>query len=158
MHWPAGKFTKARDISELTAHIDILPTLMELCDVDGPADYQYDGQSLLPLFRPSKMASSWEDRVIITDSQRVVDPIKWKSSSTMSQRWRLINGEELYDMKHDAGQTTDVAAKHPGVVAQLRAAYDAWWADISPSLVIDESSCPWATMRRTRLTSRVTIG
>ena len=138
MHWPAGKFTKARDISELTAHIDILPTLMELCDVDGPADYQYDGKSLLPLLRPSKMASSWEDRVIITDSQRVVDPIKWKSSSTMSQRWRLINGEELYDMKHDAGQTTDVAAKHPGVVAQLRAAYDAWWDDISPSFVIDE--------------------
>lgn len=138
MHWPEGGFTQARDIPELTAHIDILPTLMELCDVDGPADYKYDGLSLHPLLRPKKGAKPWKDRVIITDSQRVVDPIKWKSSSTMSQQWRLINGKELYDMKNDAGQTTDVAAQFPGVVAHLRGAYDAWWADISPSFVIDE--------------------
>lgn len=138
MHWPDGGFTQARDIPELTAHIDILPTLMELCKVDGPADYKYDGLSLRPLLRPSKGSAPWKDRVIITDSQRVVDPIKWKSSSTMSQRWRLINGKELYDMDNDAGQTTDIAGQFPGVVAHLRGAYDAWWADISPSFVIDE--------------------
>src|SRR5581483_2111398 len=32
----------------------------------------------------------------------------------------------------DPGQRHDVAAAHPGVVAELRAAYERWWADLSP--------------------------
>ncbi len=137
IRWPAGGLTTARDIAELTAHIDVLPTLIELCDITGPADYTFDGVSLRPLLDPS-IDSAWPDRVIITDSQRVVDPIKWKSSATMTQRWRLINGKELYDMQTDPGQDHDVSPEFPRVVAQLRAAYDTWWDDISPSFVIDE--------------------
>jgi len=137
LHWPAGKLTKPRDVNALTAHIDILPTLIDLCAIEGPTHYKFDGTSLVPLIRPSGQ-KPWPNRVIITDSQRVVDPIKWKSSSTMNQRWRLINGQELYDMNNDSGQTKDVSAGNPQVVANLRAAYDAWWADISPSFVIDE--------------------
>ena len=49
----------------------------------------------------------------------------------MTDRWRLINGEELYDMKTDPGQRTNVADKHAEVVAKLRREYDKWWADIS---------------------------
>jgi hypothetical protein len=53
-------------------------------------------------------------------------------SSTMTKRWRLINGQELYDMEKDPGQAKDVAAGHPGVVKRLRSDYEAWWASISP--------------------------
>ena len=71
--------------------------------------------------------------MIFSDSQRVVDPIKFKQSSTMTERWRLINGEELYDIVADPGETTDLAAEYPGVVAELRAAYDDWWKDLQPA-------------------------
>jgi hypothetical protein len=49
----------------------------------------------------------------------------------MTDRWRLVNGKELYDMPADAGQRHDVAAAHPKVVAELSQAYERWWADIS---------------------------
>ena len=34
----------------------------------------------------------------------------------MTQRWRLVNGEELYDIQTDPGQKTDVASDHPDIV------------------------------------------
>lgn len=136
LHWPAGDMVGGRDVDRLTAHIDLLPTMIELCDLTAPTDYQFDGRSLAPLLRGED--PNWVDRVIITDSQRVVDPIKWRKSATMTDRWRLVNGTELYDITGDPGQERDVAAEYPAVVDSLRAAYDAWWADISPSFAIDE--------------------
>ena len=105
-----------------------MPTLAELCGI-APPKAKLDGKSLVPLLRGSD--ANWSDRVLITDSQRVEDPVKWRKSAVMTDRWRLINGRELYDMPADPGQKTDVADKHPEVVARLRKAYDAWWADVS---------------------------
>ncbi|MGI9240240.1 MAG: arylsulfatase, partial [Verrucomicrobiales bacterium] len=35
IRWPAGGVTAGRDIPTLTAHIDVLPTLMEYCGIDN---------------------------------------------------------------------------------------------------------------------------
>lgn len=136
LHWPAGQLDTGRDIDMLTSHIDVLPTLMDLCALEIPMDYSFDGRSLAPLIYDNP--TPWVERAIVTDSQRVVDPIKWKDSATMTERWRLVNGTELYDIEADPGQTKDIAAKHPDVVASLRAEYDKWWASISPSFVKEE--------------------
>ncbi|MDA1069219.1 MAG: arylsulfatase [Verrucomicrobia bacterium] len=130
LHWPEGKLAEARDIDQLTAHIDVLPTLIELCGLNYPLDYSFDGRSLAPLLY--KNPTPWPDRTIITDSQRVRDPIKWRMSSTMTGQWRLINGTELYDIKKDRGQETDVSSRYPEVVKRLRSDYEKWWASISP--------------------------
>lgn len=131
MHWPEGGLDKARDIDELSAHIDILPTLIDMCGLNAPLNYAFDGRSLSPLV--FEQPSPWPDRTIITDSQRVLNPIKWKTSSVMTQRWRLIDGKELYDMDSDPGQTTDVATNFPAVKEQLRSEYDAWWESLQPA-------------------------
>ena len=49
----------------------------------------------------------------------------------MSDNWRLINGKELYDLKSDPKQTTDLASQHPEVVERLRAEYNNFWNDVS---------------------------
>ena len=51
----------------------------------------------------------------------------------MSERWRLINGAELYDIDADPGQKKDLAGAHPGQVKKMRAFYDAWWAELEPT-------------------------
>lgn len=131
MHWPAGGFDQAVDIDQITAHVDIAPTLLDLCDIDVPVDIEFDGRSLLPLMRGND--GDWPDRMLVTDSQRVKDPIKWKQSSVMTSRWRLINGKELYDVNVDPGQTRNVATGYPEVVQRLTGFYDDWWEELKPT-------------------------
>ena len=130
LHWPAAGLDKGVDVGHVTGHIDILPTMIDLCDLKPCEDYKFDGLSLAPIIRDPK--ADWPQRTMITDSQRVRDPIKWRKSATMTDRWRLINGKELYDIKADPAQENNIAKKHPDVVKKLIADYDAWWADISP--------------------------
>ena len=132
IHWPEGGLNEGRDLPQLSAHIDVLPTMIELCDLKAlPADYKPDGKSLVPLIKDPN--SEWADRTIITDSQRIRDPKKWKSSATMTQRWRLVGGEKLFDMQADPGQKNDVRGDYPEVFEKLRGDYEAWWEDISPA-------------------------
>ena len=132
IHWPKGGLTEHRKIDTLTHAIDFVPTLMEVCKVPNTAKVKFDGTSLKDLIDP-KTDVEWQDRFIITDSQRVIDPIKWRGSSVMSQQFRLINGKELYDIKADPGQKKDIAKDNPDQVKKMRAFYDAWWAELEPT-------------------------
>ena len=44
---------------------------------------------------------------------------------------RLINGEELYDVKTDQGQANDISADYHETVKYLRNEYDKWWKSVS---------------------------
>ena len=131
IRWPAKGLTKGRDVDNLTAYVDVLPTLIAMCDVPAPKDVVFDGTDISPLIFDT--ATDWPDRILVTDSQRVKDPIKWKSSAVMTDRWRLCNGKELFDMNADPGQEKNVADQHPAVVKRLRAFYEAWWAELEPT-------------------------
>jgi arylsulfatase A-like enzyme len=132
MRWPnGGLLPPGADIGRLAANVDVLPTLAELCGAAPPEGVKLDGMSLAPLLRGE--ARDWPDRVLITDSQRIEHPERWRQSAVMTQRWRLINGREVYDIEADPGQGRDIAAELPEVVAQLRAAYEAWWEELLPS-------------------------
>ncbi len=128
IRWPNGKIEAGKAVEELTAHIDILPTLVDLCGLTAP-EIKYDGTSLRDLLYPSEKA--WTSRSLVVENQRVVDPIKWRYCSVMTEKWRLINGEELYDLQADHKQTTDVASQHPEVVERLRGNYEQFWGDVS---------------------------
>ncbi len=132
IHWPAGGLTNGRDVPELTANVDMMPTLLDLCGID-PGECEFDGNSLRPLLYDD--AGEWPERILVTDSQRLAYPIKWRKSATMMRQadnaWRLINGEELYDIQSDPEQRHDVAAEHPNVVTRMREGYEAWWDNVS---------------------------
>ena len=127
--YPNGKLEAGKDINNISAHIDVLPTLIELCGLKLNKPIDFDGKSLMPLINGSD--ENWSERLLITDSQRVEHPIKWRKSAVMSDNWRLVNGEELYNMVDDPGQTNDVALKEPKKVEKFRKAYDTWWDDVS---------------------------
>ena len=135
VHWPAGGLVGGRDVEPITAHIDVLPTLIDLAGIAPPKGVVFDGRSIRPLLesRANPDDGSWPDRILVTDSQRVVAPIKWRRSAVMTNRWRLVNGTELYDIKQDPAQQNDVAGTQPNVVARLKAFYEAWWAELKPT-------------------------
>lgn len=134
IHWPEGRLSGGRDVETLSAHIDVVPTLAELCGLKPP-ERPLDGRSLVPPLRGLRIA--WPERTLFVHSQRVQDPVKWKQSAVMTERWRLVNGKELYDIRADPGQTRDLAAEHTDTVDGLRRAYEGWWSSLSPVFARD---------------------
>lgn len=124
INWP-DRFDRS-DIDHLSAHYDLLPTLIDLCDIEEP-DCRLDGRSLTPLLAGH---STWSDRTIVIDSQRIESPTRFRNCSVMTDRWRLIDGTELYDVSSETSQQTDVSDKYPEVVSRLRSAYLRWWDDV----------------------------
>ena len=129
-HWPAGGVVGGRDIDALTAHIDVLPTLVEMCGLEMPVTRALDGASFAQALAGDGAAP--RGRTLFVHSQRIEHPRKWRKSAVMTERWRLVNGEQLFDVVADPGQRTDVAGAHADVVAALRTAYDGWWRSLEP--------------------------
>ncbi|ARV16522.1 arylsulfatase [Polaribacter sp. SA4-12] len=129
IHWKNGNISKAKDINLLTAQLDIMPTLAELCGIELPKDHRkINGESLVAALKGEQKENN---RMLVTDSQRMNYPVKWKNSATMQNKWRLINGKELYDIGNDKGQKNDVAEQNPEKVAEMRAFYENWWKEVS---------------------------
>ena len=131
LHWPTGHLTGGRSIERLASYVDFMPTILDLCGVTVPAERNFQGRSLKPLLAGDAPDADWTQRILVTDTQRLARPIKWRRSCVMQDKWRLINGTELYDMEADWGQRNDIAAEHPGKIAELRAGYEAWWTTVS---------------------------
>ena len=133
-HWPAAGWTKPHVSDTLSHAVDIVPTLLDVAGAPTPAGLKFDGRSIRPLLDPAANRAAWpHERMLVTDSQRERDPVKWKQSAVMSGPWRLINGKELYDIKADPGQQRDVFAEQPARAAKMRAFYEAWWAELEPT-------------------------
>ena len=128
IRWPKGNLKANNEINALTAHIDILPTLMDICHLKDSENTQFDGKNLTPLLYGT---DNWSARTLVVDSQRSEYLKKWKKSAVMTEQWRLINGKELYDIQEDFGQKNDVSKAYPEVVKELSKAYDKWWEDVS---------------------------
>jgi arylsulfatase A-like enzyme len=133
-HWPAAGWDQQHVDDTLCHAVDIVPTLLDIANIPQPTGLKFDGLSIRRLLDPTKTTEGWpHQRMLVTDSQRVRDPIKWKQTAVMSNKWRLVNGSELYDIKADPGQQRNVIADHPAQADAMRAFYDAWWAELEPT-------------------------
>ena len=131
IHWPKGGLTGGRDVDMITSYVDVVPTLIDYCKVPAPKGLKFDGVNIRPLIEGK--TRNWTDRILVTDSQRVRDPIKWRKSAVMTDQWRLVNGKELYDINADPGQKTNLVKQHPAVVSRLAKFYEAWWQELVPT-------------------------
>jgi arylsulfatase A-like enzyme len=135
LHWPAGGFSQSLAIDRLTAHLDLLPTLVELCGLQLPRPISFDGASLLPLL--AGKPAPWPERTLVLGSPanhgRANPPLPrpGENCAVMTDRWRLVNDRELYDLTTDPGQQHNLALAQPTVVEEMRRAYRSYWASVS---------------------------
>jgi arylsulfatase A-like enzyme len=125
IRWPNGELTGGKDIDNLVAHYDLLPTFVDLLGIDFNPVKPLDGKSLKPLLYNSD--SNWENRILYIDTQRKQNLIKYKAYSVMDDNWRLVNGDQLYNITKDRAQENNVIAKYPEVAARLAVGYEKWW-------------------------------
>jgi len=140
VRWPA-RLQAGRRVDRIAAHIDLAPTVLDLCGVPKPPRVKFDGLSLAPLLRGQQVA--WPDRVLFFQWHRGDVPQRYRAFAARSQDWKLVQplgaGEkwdgktafQLFDMAHDPLELHDLAAREPGRVAKLKAAYDAWFKDVT---------------------------
>lgn len=127
MRWPAAGLSGGKTLSGLTAHVDMLPTLATLAGIEFSPKKTMDGSDISKYLLGKGEVPK---RVLVTDTQRVPWPIKGKNSCVMEGDWRLIRGEELYNIREDPGQENDLAGQNPERVDQLNTFYESWWEDV----------------------------
>ncbi|GAB4140418.1 MAG: arylsulfatase [Planctomycetaceae bacterium] len=132
IRWPKGGLTGGRDVNLVSAHIDVMPTLTELCKLEKRSPADINGVSLAnPLLGIEE--ESWPKRTLVVHSQRIETPQKYRKAAVMTDRYRLVlngNTRELYDMQTDPGQRKNIAADHPKLFKKLSAAYEDWYKNI----------------------------
>jgi len=110
---PAGQVTEA-----ISAFWDLMPTILEVAGVESPAPT--DGQSLLPVLQ-----GSWSgdpDRLLYWEFPGYGSQQALRQGDWMLLRRGLKKGEakpELYNLREDISQKTDLAEAHPERVAQM---------------------------------------
>ncbi|MDX9754933.1 MAG: sulfatase [bacterium] len=107
--------------------VDFLPTLCEAAGAALPADRAIDGLSLMPLLRKE---GEWTREAIFwhfphyrycTDPYSIIRQGQWKLIKRYGQ-----GTMELYNLKEDLSETTDLATEKPDIVNTLNERLQAW--------------------------------
>ncbi|HJZ59302.1 MAG TPA: arylsulfatase [Gemmataceae bacterium] len=123
-HWPAGIAARGEFRDQVGHVIDVMATVVDVCGATYPAAVRgtaitpMEGRSLLPAFAGKPIdrgALYWEH-----EGNRAVRTGKWKLVARARGPW------ELFDLDADPVELTDLAAKEPGRVRELAAAWDDW--------------------------------
>eukprot|EP00913_Durusdinium_trenchii_P028337 g26565.t1 len=145
IRWPE-RFTRPRVVKQISSHIDLYPTLLDLCNVPRPKGPPIDGVSLRPLLEGR--GTDWPARVLFTHNP--ISATNRYPGAVRTQRYRLvrtIRGRQggssatpadanappwkLFDMQTDPGEKQDLAKLRPKVVARLSRLYEKWIDDTS---------------------------
>lgn len=134
IHWPGGLLQEGKDIDAFSWHFDLLPTFIDLCGLKTPerGHLPFDGKSLAPLIKGKNDPDrNDQDRVVFMHTQNTREtPVKGLNSLVATEKWRLINGKQLYNIKADPGQENNIASKNENVVAELLQRYNEHWDEI----------------------------
>jgi arylsulfatase A-like enzyme len=116
-YWP-GRAPAGGTSDLLAGHVDILATACELAGVRPPAET--DGVSILPTIAGREQSTKhpwlyWEIYEGPHPFQQAVRLDRWKGYRT------TINGPlEVYDLRADPTEKTNVAAKRPEIAARIK--------------------------------------
>ncbi len=130
-YWP-GRLTAGVEETRVQL-IDVAPTILDLVDIAPPSlDPAFDGRSLAPVIlgrdggevaRPvfAELRSAWAS----CRELDLGDDCRSEHYAAQDGRFKYLTSmipwtEALYDLESDPGETRNVAAEHPEVVARFR--------------------------------------
>jgi arylsulfatase A-like enzyme len=138
MQWPA-RLRPGQVVDQPVIQLDLLPTILAAIGVETKPEWKLDGVDLLPHLTGAASAALPPPH----------DTLFWRFGSQMAIRqgdWKLVrydlaveggrgtSAAKLYDLRHDVGEATDLAARHPDRVQELQHAWDRWNTENVPPL------------------------
>jgi arylsulfatase A-like enzyme len=119
--WPS--VIKPNQITEQVGHIvDIAPTFLDILNISYPNEIKgfkslpLHGKSLLPIFE-GKKRNEPEYFISGLDKFRMLRVGDWKIVQSNGNNW------ELYNMKQDPSETSDLSKKYPEKLQELSSKY-----------------------------------
>lgn len=134
VRWP-GRIPAGTSSGRLAASIDWLPTFAKLAGTKPPQDRIIDGRDIWPLLADEADAESPHESFYyyfrrnlecVRSGQWKLRVLKHRQNPDSSKPF----APQLFDLKADIGETTDVAAQHPEIVKRLLALAESARADL----------------------------
>lgn len=150
VRWPK-KLSSRKQMGTMGAVIDILPTILDACEITAPENLKLDGQSLLPLWEEKPI--DFKDREFITQMHYGPTVFKYMHFAVRTQKYKLVSPHddphhilyqpkdeelrqtlgnlELYDVENDPSERINLASKFPEIVEDLLARYENWFDEVT---------------------------
>ncbi|MBV1888525.1 MAG: arylsulfatase [Urechidicola sp.] len=126
LYWPAGGWTGGKQLNQVTAHVDLLPTLLKACKIENSFGVEFNGIELNEhIANPSQVL----DRYLITEAKVNKRDSPFNSGVVLKNDWRLINGTELFDLKNDFAQAENVIDRNAEIKTDLENHYMNWYSN-----------------------------
>lgn len=136
--WP-GTIAGGREVGAVASLMDLFPTCARLAGASLPEDRVYDGRDLGPLLkgagereeRPFFYYFGYQAQAVREGNWKLFVAVERRPEPRPASLWfdhlphvfenqhRLLAKPQLYDLSRDVGETKDVAAEHPEIVARL---------------------------------------
>lgn len=131
VRWP-GRIAAGQKVTQISAAIDLLPTLADLAEIKITGTEPLDGRSVKGLLTGE--VTQLPDRTLFS---------AWSGKvSARTQQFRLDDRGQLFDMSADPAQKQDVSGEHVGITAQLRQQVADWRRDVLQTRGADDRPFP----------------
>ncbi|MEG1721929.1 MAG: sulfatase-like hydrolase/transferase [Bacteroidales bacterium] len=109
-----NKLTPGTEINRFSAHVDILPTLVDLVGLTPDPQRTLDGNSLLPILK-GETVNIPSTRYYYHMHRGDMDILnnEWKNSCYIEDEYKLVDGKELYYLPTDRNEENDLASAEP---------------------------------------------
>ncbi len=120
-----GLIKKGRKVNDIAVGMDFYPTILELAGVESN---DVDGTSLLPIL---KTGSNLERDEMFWHYPHYHGSAWTPGAAIRSGEWKLItfyedNRFELYNLKEDQGETSDLSAQNPEKLEEMKQKLKKW--------------------------------
>jgi len=134
-----SSFGKNKDVEIMAAHLDILPTVAEICNVKLPNDRVIDGKSLIPVIKGIQV--DWANRSLFTYWTRRY-PELYSKMSLHKANFKLVGNTdynakiedfELYDLNKDSYEQNNIVLENKALANTLKQELDRTYNDLISS-------------------------
>lgn len=138
IRYPAAGI-KNKDIGYLSANIDVLPTIAEICNTEVPAGIKIDGINLLPVIKGEKKEGA--DRTLFFYWTRH-SPELYTNIALQKGRFKIVGNTDfdasaeefqLFDIDDDPYEQNDIMKEDPERATELKRELDLLFSDLAAS-------------------------